>query len=63
MDHEAATRWSSRKFWTMAVAQSTWVVLLVKGILPVDAFVSLTYMTLGGYLIVNAGQHILERKK
>jgi hypothetical protein len=55
-------RYSSRKFWTMLVAQLGWIIMLYDGVLPADAFVSLTYLTIGGYFLVNGTQHVLEKK-
>lgn len=55
---EAATRWSSRKFWAMMFWQGVFTGLLVLGKLPTEAFVTLTMMLLGSYFIANAAQHL-----
>jgi hypothetical protein len=55
-------RWSSRKFAAMVFFELMFIVLLVQGHLPVEAFVSLTYLLLGGYFVVNGAQHIWEKK-
>jgi hypothetical protein len=63
MEHQPATeRYSSRKFWAMCAAQTAWIIMLYDKALPVDAFVQLTYLTIGGYFLVNGAQHILEKK-
>ena len=56
------TRWSSRKFSAMMFWQLVNTGLLWFERLPVEAFVSLTYLLLGGYFLVNGAQHIWERK-
>jgi hypothetical protein len=58
----ASERYSSRKFWTMVLAETMWVVMRYDEVLPVEAFVQLTYLTVGGYFLVNGAQHILEKK-
>lgn len=52
------TRWTSRKFWAMVVWEAVMVFLLWFGKLPVDAFVSLTWLLLGGYFVSNVAQKV-----
>jgi hypothetical protein len=62
MMEDTVERWSSRKFAAMMFWQGINVALLWHDKLPVDAFVSLTWLLLGGYFLVNGAQHIWERK-
>lgn len=47
---------TGRKFWFTAVAQLVWVLLLVVGKLSEPSFLSLTNLTIGGYLVANVAQ-------
>lgn len=51
-------RWTSRKFWAMMVWEAVMVYLLREAILDKAAFVSLTYLLLGGYFVGNVAQKI-----
>lgn len=55
-------RWTSRKFWAVMVWQAVICVLLWFGKLPVDAFESITWLLLGGYLGANVAQKWLVEK-
>ena len=55
-------RFSSRKFVAVMVWQSIFTVLLLTDQLTGDQYVNLTTLLLVGYLVINAGQHVLERK-
>ena len=62
MEEGIVKRWSSRKFWAMMFWQSAMAGLLLKGVLPSEAFVSITYLILGGYFLGNVAQHIWDKK-
>jgi len=62
MTTETKERWSSRKFWAAMVWMAVMCALLVEGSLPVDAFVSVTWLLLGGYFVGNIAQKYLDRK-
>jgi hypothetical protein len=47
---------TNRKFWFTVAAQLIWVALLVSDHLSEPGFISLTNLTLGGYLIANVAQ-------
>jgi len=47
---------TNRKFWFTVAAQTAWIILLVNGNLSEPGFISLTNLTLGGYLIANVAQ-------
>jgi len=59
---DLAVRWTSRKFWAAMVWQAVMTTLFARGTLPVDAFVSVTWLLLGGYFVGNVAQHILAPK-
>jgi hypothetical protein len=58
-----AERWSSRKFFAMFFWQGVMTALLWHDKLPSEAFVSITWVLLGGYFVVNGAQHIMENRK
>lgn len=60
--HEAAERWSSRKFWAAMGWQAVMVWLLFTDRLPVEVFESLTWLLLGGYFIGNVAQKWLLKE-
>ena len=49
-------RWSSRKFWAAMFWELIFMIMRSMDTLPVDAFVSLTWLTLGGYFVGNVAQ-------
>lgn len=51
-------RWTSRKFWAMVVWEAVMVWLLWSGKLPSDAFVSITWLLLGGYFVSNLLENV-----
>jgi uncharacterized membrane protein len=53
------SKWMSRKFWLVILWQTVITVLLIKAIIPVAVFESLTWLLLGGYLGVNVAQKVL----
>jgi hypothetical protein len=55
-------RFSSRKFIAVMAWQAVFTGLLVLGQLSGDQYVNITTLLLVGYLVVNAGQHVLERR-
>lgn len=63
MNAEIKQRWSSRKFWAAMVWEAVMVWLRVQDHLPVDAFVSLTWLLLGGYFVGNVAQNVLMKEK
>lgn len=56
---DALIRWTSRKFWAVMFWQAVVAYLLWAGKLPVDAFESITWLLLGGYLGANVAQKAL----
>lgn len=58
-----ADRFSSRKFLAVMFWQFVFTVLLLVDKLNGDQYVNITTLLLVGYLVVNAGQHVLEAKK
>jgi hypothetical protein len=56
-------RFSSRKFIAVMAWQMIFTGLLLAGQLTGDQYVNLTSWLLVGYLVVNAGQHVWERKE
>ena len=57
------SKWMSRKFWLVILWQTVITVLLIKAIIPVAVFESLTWLLLGGYLGVNVAQKVLGVNK
>ena len=55
-------RWSSRKFWTMAVSQIFVAIFFLSGKLTEEGFIYLTIFILGSYLAANVVQHVLGKK-
>ena len=55
-------RWTSRKFWAMMVWQTVMVWLLWSGKLPLEGFVSVTWLLLGGYFASNVIQALTVSK-
>lgn len=53
-------RWTSRKFWAMMFWEGVFCIMFWKQIMPVDAFVSLTWLLLGGYFLSNVGTKTLD---
>ena len=52
-------KWNSRKLWLAMFWQVVNTVLLVHGSLPVEAYISITWLLLGGYFLGNvAGQYL-----
>lgn len=62
MNDDLKKRLTSRKFWAAMFWQAVFCVLLWHGKLPVESFVSLTYLILGGYLLANVAQGVLKPK-
>ena len=61
---DAVIRWTSRKLWVMVAFELIFVALLWYGKLPVEAFVSLSYLLLGSYFVSNVTQkYILSQVK
>ena len=58
---DSAARWTSRKFWAVMIWQAVMVWLLFVDKLPVDAFQSITWLLLGGYLGANVAQKAIVR--
>ena len=56
-------RFSSRKFIAVMFWQMVFTVLLLAGQLNGDQYVNITTLLLVGYLVINAGQHVLEPKE
>ena len=56
-------KWSSRKLWLAVYFEHLFFLGLVKGWLPTEAFVSLTWLTLGGYFLGNIGEYLVQRVK
>jgi hypothetical protein len=61
MDPETKTRWSSRKFWLMVFVWVACVGLLISDNITEKVFESLTFLTVGGYLLGNVAQKYVER--
>lgn len=59
---ELKKRLTSRKFWAVMFWQIVFTVLLWYGKLPVESYVSLTWLILGGYLLANVAQGVLKPK-
>lgn len=59
---ELQTRWSSRKFLTMAVAQVVVTILFIADKLNQEGFTWLTVFILGSYLSANVVQHVMAKK-
>lgn len=55
-------RWSSRKFWTMAVSQIFVSVIFLADKLSEDSFIWLTVFILGSYLSANVVQHVMGKR-
>ena len=55
-------RFSSRKFVAVMFWQMVFTGLLLADNLTGDQYVNVTTLLLVGYLVVNAGQHVLEKK-
>jgi hypothetical protein len=47
------SKWSSRKLWLAMFWQGVFTTLLVLGHIPIDPFLSLTWLLLGGYFVGN----------
>lgn len=62
MSDDLKARLTSRKFWAVMFWQAAFCGLLWAGKLPVDAFVSLTWLILGGYLLANVAEGVLQPK-
>jgi hypothetical protein len=62
MEKKITERWSSRKFLAAMFWQFVMVVLLWADKLPSEAFVTITFLILGGYFAGNVAQHIWEPK-
>lgn len=62
MNSDLKKRLTSRKFWAVMFWQAVVTVLLWFGKLPVETYVSLTYLLLGGYLAANVTQGVLKPK-
>jgi hypothetical protein len=61
---DAISRWTSRKLWVMVGFELIFVALLWYSKLPVEAFVSLSYLLLGSYFVSNVTQkYILSQVK
>lgn len=61
MASEIATRWSSRKFAAAMVWQGVMTGLLWFEKLPTEAYVTVTWLILGGYFVGNVVQKYAER--
>lgn len=55
-------QWSSRKLWLAMFWQVVNTFLLVHGILPVDAYISITWLLLGGYFVGNLASKVIGEK-
>ena len=55
-------RMTSRKFIALMFWQAVFTALLLVDNLTGDQYVNVTTLLLVGYLVVNAGQHVLEKK-
>ena len=55
-------RMTSRKFIAVMFWQAVFTGLLLVDNLTGDQYVNVTTLLLVGYLVVNAGQHVLEKK-
>ena len=55
-------RLTSRKFIAVMFWQAVFTGLLLVGKLTADQYLDVTTLLLVGYLVINAGQHVLERK-
>lgn len=62
MNEQLKKRLTSRKFWAVMFWQAVVTGLLWDGKIPVDAYVNLTYLLLGGYLVANVAQGTLKPK-
>ena len=56
-------RMTSRKFIAVMGWQMVFTGLLMAGYLASDQYVNLTTILLVAYLVVNTGQHVLERRQ
>jgi len=54
-------RWTSRKFWSAMFWQSVITVMRSFDVLPTDAYVSLTYLIIGGYFLSNVSEHYIYK--
>lgn len=61
-DEETEPRWTSRKFWAAMFWMAVMSAMLAAGRLPVEAFVSVTYLLLGGYFVGNIAQKYIDKK-
>lgn len=61
MSEEQRVRWSSRKFWLMVFVWLVSVALLIGGHITEKVFESLTFLTVGGYLLGNVAHKYVER--
>jgi hypothetical protein len=55
-------RMTSRKFIAVMVWQTIFTGLLLIDKLTGDQYINVTTLLLVGYLVINAGQHVLEKK-
>lgn len=53
-----AHRWSSRRFWTMVVFETAFIVLVIVNKIDGGTFVALTGITLGAYFASATAQKI-----
>ena len=56
-------RFSSRKFVAVMFWQGVFTGLLLMDKLTGDQYINVTTLLLVGYLVINAGQHVFERKE
>lgn len=64
MSASIVQRWTSRKFWAAMICWLVVVWLRVFNHIPVEAFVNLTWLLLGGYFLGNVAQsYILNNVK
>jgi hypothetical protein len=55
-------RMTSRKFIAVMFWQAVFTALLLADRLSSDQYIDVTTLLLIGYLVINAGQHVLEKK-
>ena len=54
-------RWSSRRFWSMMLWQGVNTWLVAEKLIPHEAYVSVTWLLLGGYFLANTSQHVVDK--
>lgn len=61
MTEDVQTRWTSRKFWSMAALELISTGLLTAGLIEAGHWVTVTLSLAGAYFTANVAQRIVER--